>query len=228
MAEITTREQLRQACAALCWECDEGRAENPRVVRMKGQSVEEGWHHVEGDPEDGEWHGPTGRCEASSFRDQVDPEGEIERSPGTWALCPCDCHTLGEGVWTLDGDCTGCDDRDAFDVVEVISDILPVQIPGRCPVGAAIHLAAERDGLRCQVEDQQVEIRRLWAKLEEAAALYNARTLRCAFCDEAYPPGTPPSQHVALTEHIKVCPSHPMRALERENDALRARIPEAT
>ena len=37
-------------------------------------------------------------------------------------------------------------------------------------------------------------------------------TVRCAFCGEAYPPGTPPSQHQRLTEHIRRCPAHPVRA----------------
>lgn len=37
----------------------------------------------------------------------------------------------------------------------------------------------------------------------------------CAFCGHQFPPGTPPSQHPLLAEHIKVCEKHPMRRLER-------------
>jgi len=37
------------------------------------------------------------------------------------------------------------------------------------------------------------------------------QTLHCAFCGQAYPPGTPPSQHQRLTEHINQCPKHPVR-----------------
>ena len=37
------------------------------------------------------------------------------------------------------------------------------------------------------------------------------RVLTCAFCGEAYPPGTPESNHEALTAHVKVCTKHPMR-----------------
>lgn len=62
---------------------------------------------------------------------------------------------------------------------------------------------------------------------EGAAAKYNAlingaRVIHCAFCDEEYPEGTPATQHEALTAHVKVCPAHPMREVERELDELRA------
>jgi len=36
----------------------------------------------------------------------------------------------------------------------------------------------------------------------------------CAYCGQKYPRGTPKSQNAALTEHIKVCPKHPMREVE--------------
>lgn len=61
---------------------------------------------------------------------------------------------------------------------------------------------------------------------EDAAAKYNAllkesRVLRCAFCNEAYPDGTPATQHERLTQHVRVCPSHPMREAEAERDEAR-------
>jgi hypothetical protein len=40
------------------------------------------------------------------------------------------------------------------------------------------------------------------------------RTLTCAFCGQAYPPGTPGSQHELLTAHVAKCEKHPMRAVE--------------
>lgn len=54
---------------------------------------------------------------------------------------------------------------------------------------------------------------------EEAAAKHNEllvsqRVLRCAFCDAEYTEGTPATQHERLTEHVKVCPDHPMREVE--------------
>jgi hypothetical protein len=56
-------------------------------------------------------------------------------------------------------------------------------------------------------------------------------TLTCVFCGTAYPPGTPPSQHQALYEHIKVCPKHPMRAvvmvLTDLYDAVAVEVPQA-
>lgn len=42
------------------------------------------------------------------------------------------------------------------------------------------------------------------------------RALTCAFCGQEYPPGTDKSNDDALTEHIKVCTKHPMRAVEDE------------
>lgn len=74
---------------------------------------------------------------------------------------------------------------------------------------------ANRDIERLRLERD--EARRF---AEEAASKYNellaeGRVLRCAFCGEAYPPDTPPSQHEALTAHIRVCAKHPMRQLEQ-------------
>ena len=50
------------------------------------------------------------------------------------------------------------------------------------------------------------------------------RVLTCAFCGEAYPPGTPESNHVALTAHVKVCAKHPMRETERVLRELMGRV----
>ncbi len=45
------------------------------------------------------------------------------------------------------------------------------------------------------------------------------KVLRCAFCGEPYPEGTPTHKHEALVAHIRVCPEHP---IGKENAALRA------
>lgn len=50
------------------------------------------------------------------------------------------------------------------------------------------------------------------------------QTLTCVYCGHAYPPGTPSHGSNVLTAHIKVCPSHPMRALEEENTRLEAEL----
>lgn len=50
---------------------------------------------------------------------------------------------------------------------------------------------------------------------ERKAIQNNERVLTCVYCGHLYPPGTPPSNHAALEEHIKTCPSHPLsKALE--------------
>lgn len=35
--------------------------------------------------------------------------------------------------------------------------------------------------------------------------------LTCVYCGHQYPEGTPPSQHQVLTDHIAICPKHPMK-----------------
>jgi len=38
----------------------------------------------------------------------------------------------------------------------------------------------------------------------------------CVYCGMEYPDGTPTSKAEILTEHIKVCPKHPMRQAEEK------------
>lgn len=52
------------------------------------------------------------------------------------------------------------------------------------------------------------------------------RILTCAFCGEAYPPGTPEANHESLTAHVKVCSKHPMREIERQRDEMVRRFNE--
>jgi hypothetical protein len=49
------------------------------------------------------------------------------------------------------------------------------------------------------------------------------RVVTCVYCGHKYEDGTPESQDKRLTDHIKVCPKHPMREaeakiLELQND----------
>ena len=59
------------------------------------------------------------------------------------------------------------------------------------------------------------------------------RVVTCVYCGHEYPNGTPTSQNEKLTEHIRVCEKHPMRAIEQqlataniENEKLRREIAE--
>lgn len=45
--------------------------------------------------------------------------------------------------------------------------------------------------------------------------------LTCVYCGHQYPDGTPAAKHELLTEHIKVCNKHPMRAAEQKIESLR-------
>jgi hypothetical protein len=48
-------------------------------------------------------------------------------------------------------------------------------------------------------------------------------TLTCVYCGQAYPAGTPASGSdiKTLTDHIKICPKHPMREAEAKIKRLR-------
>ena len=45
--------------------------------------------------------------------------------------------------------------------------------------------------------------------------------LTCVYCGHQYPDGTPAAKHELLTEHIKVCESHPMREAENKISILK-------
>jgi len=77
-----------------------------------------------------------------------------------------------------------------------------------------------------RVGELEAEVERLRAERdearrfgEEAARRYNAmiaekRRVTCVYCGHQYKDGTPAAQDAALTEHIKACEKHPMRAAE--------------
>lgn len=87
-----------------------------------------------------------------------------------------------------------------------------VSAPGLCPVC----LIEERDELAAQLEAARAEI----AKLQDITS----KDTCCAYCGAAYPKGTPRFGDNALTEHIKVCPEHPMRECERQLEVVRAEL----
>lgn len=56
---------------------------------------------------------------------------------------------------------------------------------------------------------------------DEIIRLRDGRVLTCVYCGQQYPQGTPAAGDQVLTEHIKVCKEHPMRALEAKLLAIR-------
>ena len=50
------------------------------------------------------------------------------------------------------------------------------------------------------------------------------RILTCVYCGKEYPQGTPAWGSDVLTEHIRVCPKHPMRKAEAEIALLRGAL----
>ena len=49
----------------------------------------------------------------------------------------------------------------------------------------------------------------------------NSRVLTCVYCGQKYPQDTPAWGNKILTDHIKVCPKHPMRKAEATITRLR-------
>lgn len=86
---------------------------------------------------------------------------------------------------------------------------------------AAMLLAAPR--LTATVRELRARLDQAERERDEARAWVRRmtstqRVLTCAFCGEAYPPGTPESNNEALTAHVHVCAKHPMREAERARD----------
>ena len=76
-------------------------------------------------------------------------------------------------------------------------------------------IVAEREALISERDEA-----REWAKRLQKTT----QTLTCVYCGIEYPPGSPTHGSEVLTEHIRVCPEHPMRELEEEKQALTNRI----
>lgn len=54
--------------------------------------------------------------------------------------------------------------------------------------------------------------------------LFGGRVLTCVYCGHEYPQDTPAAGSEVLTEHIKVCPKHPLRQAEATIARLREKI----
>jgi len=84
-----------------------------------------------------------------------------------------------------------------------------------------VELTAERNAYkrRCMVIEADLESARDRVAALEAERIRtqeDERVLTCVYCGHEYPPGTPASNHAALSAHIKKCPQHPLaQALAR-------------
>ena len=59
------------------------------------------------------------------------------------------------------------------------------------------------------------------ARLRRLLAAGPGQVLRCAFCGDPYPEGTPDHKSDALAAHIRICEAHP---IGRENRELKAKL----
>jgi hypothetical protein len=91
---------------------------------------------------------------------------------------------------------------------------------GHWPKEAAEFVVAAKNGmdglLRLASSAKQLERERDEAREWVRRLTAESRVLTCVYCGHAYPPGSPEHGAEVLTEHIKVCEKHPMRALEAE------------
>lgn len=53
---------------------------------------------------------------------------------------------------------------------------------------------------------------------------HEPRILTCVYCGLAYPQGTPPHSSSLLTDHIEVCPKHPMAELTQKYDVAVGKV----
>lgn len=88
---------------------------------------------------------------------------------------------------------------------------------------------AERDRLDGLIGELRIEHAAVKKSRDEALdwvrRMHNeSQILTCAFCGQAYPPGTPSANDAALREHVMVCEKHPLRT---EAERLRAEADEA-
>lgn len=58
-------------------------------------------------------------------------------------------------------------------------------------------------------------------KADEMIETNEGRVLTCVYCGQEYPQETPAWGDKVLTDHIRVCPKHPMRQAEADIDLLR-------
>lgn len=70
------------------------------------------------------------------------------------------------------------------------------------------------------------EVRLLETIVDRNITIAN-RVVTCAFCGHSFPDGTPVTQDRRLTDHVMVCPKHPMRQTEADNARLREALEEA-
>lgn len=78
----------------------------------------------------------------------------------------------------------------------------------------------------------QAETEKLKAERDEAREWCrrlqrDSQTLTCVYYGKEYPPGSPAHGSEVLTQHIRACEKHPMRAAEAETQRLRVALAEA-
>lgn len=107
----------------------------------------------------------------------------------------------------------------------------------------AVHASEDNDRLRAELaelkrytsaleENSQTREAILRAEVERYRAwvgdLQSGMYVNCVYCGHRYGPGetTPVSMADALKAHVEECPHHPMSALRRENERLKAKLSE--
>lgn len=82
------------------------------------------------------------------------------------------------------------------------------------------HEYTNQEGRSLEKQVDSLE-KNLAAANSRMAELETSRIVTCVYCGHEYPNGTPSSQNLLLTEHIKVCEKHPMRLAEKQLELTR-------
>jgi len=72
--------------------------------------------------------------------------------------------------------------------------------------------------------DDGMGFRGLVSDAQEKLESKDDRILTCVYCGQAYPQDTPTWGNQVLTDHIKICPKHPMRKSEETIAKLRSAL----
>jgi uncharacterized protein (UPF0335 family) len=94
-------------------------------------------------------------------------------------------------------------------------------MPESHPTMRLIRLRDNRAALAAALRASEARVERLDA--ERIAIQNEKRLLTCVFCGNAYPPGTPPSNHEALKAHVAVCLKHPAAEFRKRAEAAEKR-----
>lgn len=89
-------------------------------------------------------------------------------------------------------------------------------------------ITQEQTDLLDKLKETHARLEEAKARNREADLLKDKTVVTCVYCGQEYPDGTPTAKAQILTDHIKVCLKHPMRAAEQRIKELEAALKTAS